>query len=126
MQSKHDLGLPPPAAQPLALSLEQIYNVETCNEESRPLLYTFAGAIYNRGDVRPKLKRLHNGKDVLVVRHTKMVNMTYSEFMTKSKFAGTPKGDNLVFLSLYRSNVGGSHSGGACRQLGLALFKQAD
>jgi len=95
MQSKHDLGLPPPAAQPLALSLEQIYNVETCNEESRPLLYTFAGAIYNRGDVRPKLKRLHNGNDVLVVRHTKMVNMTYSEFMTKSKFAGTPKGDNL-------------------------------
>ena len=95
MQSKQDLGLPPPAARPLVLSREEIHNVQTCNEASRPLLYTFAGAIWNRGDVRPKLKRLHNKRDVLVVTSARMVNRTYGDLMFQSKFAGTPKGDDL-------------------------------
>lgn len=92
--SDHDLGLPPPAGKLIHLTPQQIHDIETCNETSRLLLYTFAGA-FGRGKVRSVLKPLHNGKDVLIVGNTKDVNMTYDDFLLKSKFTGTPMGDNL-------------------------------
>ena len=92
--SDHDLGLPPPAGNPINLTLQEIHDIETCNETTRPLLYTFAGAL-SRGNVRHKLKSLHNGNDVLVVGNSRQVQMNYDTFLLKSRFAGTPKGDNL-------------------------------
>lgn len=92
--SDHDLGLPPPAGNPINMTQQERQAVQTCSETSRPLLFTFAGALA-RGDVRPKLKPLHNGKDVLVLGNTREARMTYDQFLLSSKFAGVPKGDEL-------------------------------
>jgi len=94
LTTDHDLGLPPPAGKQINLTQEQVKDIENCKEESRPLLYSFAGS-FTRGNLRRHLKPFHNGKDVLVVRNTQQVNMTYEDFLTKAKFVGTPKGDNL-------------------------------
>jgi hypothetical protein len=94
MQSEYDLGLPPPAMNLLNLTQSEIQDIEMCKEESRPLLYTFAGA-FGRGNLRDKLKPLHNGQDVLMVENTRNVKLSYDQFLLKSKFAATPKGDNL-------------------------------
>jgi len=94
LTTDHDLGLPPPAGKQITLTKQQVKDIENCNEESRPLLYTFAGS-FRRGNVRKELLQFHNGNDVLVVNDTRVVNMTFEDFLTKAKFAGTPKGDNL-------------------------------
>ena len=94
MQSTYDFGLPPPAMNLVQMTKKEIHDVVTCKEESRPLLYTFAGA-FGRGNLRDKLRPLHNGRDVLIVDNTRDLKLPYDQFLLKSKFAATPKGDDL-------------------------------
>lgn len=97
-----DLGLSPPPCQKCELSTEQIHRILECtDEDSRPFVITFSGNF--RSTTRQHLKTLHNGRDVLITGPEEMamaMNETqfpasFKKMASKSKFAATPRGDNL-------------------------------
>jgi len=100
MRDPPDQGLPPPAGKTAHLTQQQIKDIETCNEDSRPLLLSFVGNF--RHTARQELFKIHNGKDVLVfpggtgkkpsIPH--YFDGTYEELLASSKFAAAPRGDN--------------------------------
>ena len=97
-----DMGLPPPAGNPISLSEQQRRAILTCDcedTEQRPYLLTFVGSL-GRGDDNPRqhLFNLHNGDDVVVVERedlSEYYNDTFSSLLQKSAFGATPRGDNL-------------------------------
>jgi Exostosin family len=92
-----DMGLPPPAVNPISLSNPQRQAILTCDSEAiehRPYLLTFVGSIW-RGPVRQHLSKLHNGNDVIILGSDDIQNETFASLLQKSSFAATPRGDNL-------------------------------
>lgn len=95
-----DMGLPPGACNkcisPFALS-------PSCHSENeqRPFLLTFVGNF--RAETRQKLRKLHNGKDILIGEPDEIMKIlgvsdekeAFQIMATKSKFAAVPRGDNL-------------------------------
>jgi len=100
LQNPPDQGLAPPAPKPVQLSAKLVEDIATCRTDStenstRPLLLTFAGNF--RHKTRKKLSMLNNEKDVLILHRYKLKNFfngSFEEFLTHSKFAATPRGDN--------------------------------
>lgn len=94
-----DQGMPPPACKPFELNQKQREDVRSCNDTSRPILASFVGTF--RSTVRQNLRTLHNCKDMLI-EHPSIVercfpcsNYSYGALFFGSKFALTPRGDNL-------------------------------
>jgi hypothetical protein len=91
-----DQGQPPPAVNPVTLSPKEVHAIQTCNESGRKFLLTFAGQF--RDPVRLDMRHLHDGKDVLMLyphNISQYINGSFSDLLTASKFAATPRGDNL-------------------------------
>jgi hypothetical protein len=97
-----DFGLPPPGCQQCELSHQQRKQVDTCNAEGRPYLFTFSGNF--RSQVRQELLHLHNGRDVWIATANEtavLLNDTsdpvksFKSLASSSKFAAVPRGDNL-------------------------------
>jgi len=90
-----DQGLPPPAGKPVHLTAKQKSDIKNCKEGARHFLMTFAGNF--RDKTRKKLKKLHNGKDVLILKRpqlTEYINGTFEDMLASSKFGAAPRGDN--------------------------------
>lgn len=96
-----DIGLPPPAVNPITLTAYERHRIKTC--ETRDYLFSFRG----RGEfTREKLLPLDNGKDVYVRINSGLyasntnksgggLDNPYEEIMRDSVFAGAPRGDCL-------------------------------
>jgi hypothetical protein len=91
-----DQGLPPPAGKPANLDKQQIHEIQTCNETSRPYFLTFAGNF--RDKIRQELLKVHDPrKEVYIFKRQdfeKHLDGKYEDMLSKSKFALTPRGDN--------------------------------
>ena len=95
-----DLGLPPPAQHPYDLSTEQRRDIESCaSEANRTKLLTYTGQF--RTSVRKELKKLDNGKDIILWNMRMNPNNTAKGIQRlhllalESSFSATPRGDNL-------------------------------
>lgn len=124
-----DLGLPPPAIHQVHLSPSQqeaIVTRESCDVELlwtiRPYLFTFVGNF--RHSVRQHLLKLHNPQAGIVVQHhygnlnSSSVgrgvhahfanqNRSYTTLMSRTQFAGVPRGDNLFSYRFTEALSGG-------------------
>jgi hypothetical protein len=93
-----DHGQPPPAVKPVVLTALQKQDIEECREESRPFLVVFAGNF--RDKTRKALKQLHDEEKGILIfgrkeRGKYLNGTTFEDLLAGSKFALSPRGDNL-------------------------------
>lgn len=93
-----DQGMPPPAVINISLSLQEVQDIEACNETNRKYYFTFVGGVRNR--VRSALTRLNDPMNGVILLgglkfRNQYQNMSYTDMLKQSQFAATPRGDNL-------------------------------
>jgi len=123
VSSSWDLGLPPPAINPVSLSPTQVDDVLYCHQQrngggERPIFFSFTGNF--RSSVRQELLKLHDPSNGILIQpyNTTGVgsklsilagqgrrqnlpldfsntNASYTTLLSQSEFAAVPRGDNL-------------------------------